>query len=787
MERVAFQAKLCEGLESPVKDDEFRKIKKVLAPFMKTLKKRKRVKTDIVADQHHELYLKSSPNELLARLQSSYTDPLKLRTLMNETGELLKSVTKSKCFNLYLTDVEKGEILMISEYVNDNERFELRFPIEPGTYMAAYVAYSKEYVISSDILGDVRFSHGIPFAGTTVKAAIGIPIVTSVQGNCIGVIELYRDTSGPPYNLVNLQICSALTAWMGIAVEQNTARLNIAKEVDIHKSISLLSNLYFGRVLSFGKFLSDVLNILKACVHAEKGGFFVFTETVPLGSEDDLFADAYEEGFDEKQLNILYKKRTKVRFVNNEPGFPGYVARKGEIFNIRDAYKDSRFDKKNDTGFFRTRSMLCFPIKSSHGVVAVLKLVNKQDSSYFREEDINVLEPHLLDIGIVCQHYELDVANTKMNMKLIEAEALLDYAMKPSAEEHSLLKYLVQQESSFPPGFFKFEWDTIAFEEDSLKYIAYAILSDETLEPLFEFHTLLDFLLRIRKGHRPVMFHNFDHAFSVFHCIYLMYHKTKDKCTPMEAVTLILAALCHDVDHMGVTNSFLMLKNDLKFQLYEDICGEAHRFEVAMLSIQASNVLLKFSSENYQTITKNLRKLMISLDLSVHFQNRMQILHLLNADTFNWSNPDHRFLSMSMVLMCADKCFIFKHFENVKKFTTNFYKELQHQGDLERAMEFEPLPILDRSKSDSIPENQVLLTTIILIPVIDIVILLFPQLSMLKEMASQTLDKWKEILSMKGQEMWRMNQALVKDKRDKRNHRVSVSRSSSIRTFMSEK
>lgn len=129
MERVAFQAKLCEGLESPVKDDEFRKIKKVLAPFMKTLKKRKRVKTDIVADQHHELYLKSSPNELLARLQSSYTDPLKLRTLMNETGELLKSVTKSKCFNLYLTDVEKGEILMISEYVNDNERFELRFPI----------------------------------------------------------------------------------------------------------------------------------------------------------------------------------------------------------------------------------------------------------------------------------------------------------------------------------------------------------------------------------------------------------------------------------------------------------------------------------------------------------------------------------------------------------------------------------------------------------------------------------------------------------------------------------
>src|SRR5262249_56918783 len=60
-------------------------------------------------------------------------------------------------------------------------------------------------------------------------------------------------------------------------------------------------------------------------------------------------------------------------------GIAGTVARTGEIINITDAYKDSRFDSRTDlaTGF-KTRSLLCAPLRTPHGeIVGVVQLLNK--------------------------------------------------------------------------------------------------------------------------------------------------------------------------------------------------------------------------------------------------------------------------------------------------------------------------------------------------------------------------------------------------------------------------
>ena len=60
-------------------------------------------------------------------------------------------------------------------------------------------------------------------------------------------------------------------------------------------------------------------------------------------------------------------------------GIAGYVAKKGKLVNIRDAYKHPKFFKEVDksTGFV-TKNILCFPIKdSAETVVGVAELVNK--------------------------------------------------------------------------------------------------------------------------------------------------------------------------------------------------------------------------------------------------------------------------------------------------------------------------------------------------------------------------------------------------------------------------
>ncbi len=79
-------------------------------------------------------------------------------------------------------------------------------------------------------------------------------------------------------------------------------------------------------------------------------------------------------------------------------GISGYVAKTGEVINIKDAYSDKRFDPSTDkkTGYV-TRSILCMPIrepvkdeKETAKIIAVLQLLNKIDG-HFTDEDEDLL------------------------------------------------------------------------------------------------------------------------------------------------------------------------------------------------------------------------------------------------------------------------------------------------------------------------------------------------------------------------------------------------------------
>lgn len=74
-------------------------------------------------------------------------------------------------------------------------------------------------------------------------------------------------------------------------------------------------------------------------------------------------------------------------------GVAGHVARTGETVNLADAYADPRFDPETDqrTGF-RTRSLLCVPLRDRHGrVFAVAQMLNKRDGAAFSAADERAL------------------------------------------------------------------------------------------------------------------------------------------------------------------------------------------------------------------------------------------------------------------------------------------------------------------------------------------------------------------------------------------------------------
>lgn len=106
-------------------------------------------------------------------------------------------------------------------------------------------------------------------------------------------------------------------------------------------------------------------------------------------------------------------------------GIAGRAASSGEVINIKDAYKDSRFNPKVDkeTGY-RTTCILCMPIKNQdNDVIGVAQIINKREGlQEFNAGDEETFSNYLTFCGIGLTNaklYEQSVEEYKRNQVLL--------------------------------------------------------------------------------------------------------------------------------------------------------------------------------------------------------------------------------------------------------------------------------------------------------------------------------------------------------------------------------
>ena len=86
-----------------------------------------------------------------------------------------------------------------------------------------------------------------------------------------------------------------------------------------------------------------------------------------------------------KQSAKKKKEIQKIRLKMGE-GIAGWVAREGIPVVVPDVSKDERFIGKIDKAIhFKTKSLMCVPIKINDQVLGVLELVNKTTGEAFQE------------------------------------------------------------------------------------------------------------------------------------------------------------------------------------------------------------------------------------------------------------------------------------------------------------------------------------------------------------------------------------------------------------------
>jgi len=99
-------------------------------------------------------------------------------------------------------------------------------------------------------------------------------------------------------------------------------------------------------------------------------------------------------------------------------GIAGAVAATGEPVRVDDAYADARFNPEVDKLLgFRTRSILCLPIRDRHRqVFAVAQLLNRRSGEPFAAEDETRLAGFLDSLGVVLESLQASAASVGEEM-----------------------------------------------------------------------------------------------------------------------------------------------------------------------------------------------------------------------------------------------------------------------------------------------------------------------------------------------------------------------------------
>ncbi len=168
----------------------------------------------------------------------------------------------------------------------------------------------------------------------------------------------------------------------------------------VHRLESLIdASKHLNTTFDLEELLSIILHLATKNLNAERGTIYLID-----GKTNELWSKVLKgEGLVEIRLPL-------------GTGIAGTVAQTGETVNLKDASKDKRFfagfDKRSG---FRTKTMLCMPMKERHGkIVGVFQIINKKRGSFDREDE--------LFLKAFSEHAALAVENARLHQTSLESE-----------------------------------------------------------------------------------------------------------------------------------------------------------------------------------------------------------------------------------------------------------------------------------------------------------------------------------------------------------------------------
>ncbi|ESP05492.1 hypothetical protein LOTGIDRAFT_228057 [Lottia gigantea] len=391
-----------------------------------------------------------------------------------------------------------------------------------------------------------------------------------------------------------------------------------------------------------------------------------------------------------------------------DKGVAGHVASTGQILNITDAYGDKRFNRDVDlqTGY-HTKTILCMPIYIRGNIIGVVQMVNKLDG-FFSRTDEEAFETFAVYCGLALHHAKLYEKIRRSEQKYRVAIEVLSYHNQCTEEELRQLREL-----NCPGKLTEvttYEYSPWSINDTEKPMYVLDMFKDLFSYTRFDINDLMRFTLTVRKNYRHVPYHNWVHAFSVAHSMFTVIKCSNHQFTSNECLALFVACLCHDLDHRGKTNAFMVKSASPLAAIYSTSTMEHHHFNqtVAILQHEGHNIFKHLSSEEYKQLLGDIKHCILATDLALFFGNKARLKEIADKDEFSWAIPEHRRLLMAISMTGCDLCAMHKPWDIQLNLVSVIMEEFWQQGDEEKSQGLTPIPMMDRDKQSELPQLEVL-------------------------------------------------------------------------------
>jgi thiol-disulfide isomerase/thioredoxin len=294
-----------------------------------------------------------------------------------------------------------------------------------------------------------------------------------------------------------------------------------------------------------------------------------------------------------------------------------------------------------------------------------------------------------------------------------------------------------------------------------------------------ESQTLFKFISAVEQGYPPNPFHNFSHGVDVLYSVarFLQLIGAGGFLSEVTLYTLLIAALAHDVGHLGVNNQFLMETSHELAIKYNDRSPMEMMHCSKLFHIvrdPSCDIFNKIDKNQYKEMRKHIIDGILHTDMTQHapMVKDLGLLYQMNSDSFDRLNPGsvvsddspHTVQTvMNALLHCADISNPMKPWELCQRYADMVLDEFFAQGDKERELGVPVQFLNDRAKVNR-PNSQVGFIEFVIAPMCEVCVQLFPQLGGLADNLGQNIKKWSD--------MWQAESSPEQAEIDKVNARV---------------